>query len=117
MRISDWSSDVCSSDLFECIFCMVDMHAITASLLDPDDLRRSTRELAAAMIASGIDPRKNILFNQSQNPDNATLAWIFNCIARLGWLNRITQVKKKAGKDPQNVPTGLQLASTPARTP
>src|SRR3546814_5024436 len=87
---------------FECIFCMVDMHAITASLLDPDDLRRSTRELAAAMIASGIDPRKNILFNQSQNPDHATLAWIFNCIARMGWMNRMTQFKEKAGKDREN---------------
>ncbi|MFC3675252.1 tryptophan--tRNA ligase [Ferrovibrio xuzhouensis] len=92
---------------FECIFCMVDMHAITASLLDPDDLRRSTRELAAAMIASGIDPRKNILFNQSQNPDHATLAWIFNCIARMGWMNRMTQFKEKAGKDRENVSLGL----------
>jgi len=92
---------------FECIFCMVDMHAITASLLDPDELRRSTRELAAAMIASGIDPDRNILFNQSQNPDHATLAWIFNCIARMGWMNRMTQFKEKAGKDRENVSLGL----------
>ncbi|WP_341704627.1 tryptophan--tRNA ligase [Ferrovibrio sp.] len=92
---------------YECIFCMVDMHAITASLLDPDELRRSTRELAAAMIASGIDPEKNILFNQSQNPDHATLAWIFNCVARMGWMNRMTQFKEKAGKDRENVSLGL----------
>lgn len=92
---------------FECIFCMVDMHAITASLLDPDELRHSTRELAAAMIASGIDPEKNILFNQSQNPDHATLAWIFNCVARVGWMNRMTQFKEKAGKDRENASLGL----------
>lgn len=92
---------------YECIFCMVDMHAITASLLDADELRRSTRELAAAMIASGIDPKKNILFNQSQNPDHATLAWIFNCVARLGWMNRMTQFKEKAGKDRENASLGL----------
>lgn len=92
---------------YECIFCMVDMHAITASLLNADELRNSTRELAAAMIASGIDPKKNILFNQSQNPDHATLAWIFNCVARLGWMNRMTQFKEKAGKDRENASLGL----------
>ncbi|MCW0235539.1 MAG: tryptophan--tRNA ligase [Ferrovibrio sp.] len=92
---------------YECIFCMVDMHAITASLLDPDELRHSTRELAAAMIASGIDPEKNILFNQSQNPDHATLAWVFNCVARMGWMNRMTQFKEKAGKDRENASLGL----------
>lgn len=92
---------------YECIFCMVDMHAITASLLNADDLRNSTRELAAAMIASGIDPEKNILFNQSQNPDHATLAWVFNCVARLGWMNRMTQFKEKAGKDRENASLGL----------
>lgn len=91
---------------FECIFCMVDMHAITV-WQDPAELTRSTRELAAAMIASGIDPKKNILFNQSQNPDHATLAWIFNCVARMGWMNRMTQFKEKAGKDRENVSLGL----------
>ncbi|HLT76883.1 MAG TPA: tryptophan--tRNA ligase [Ferrovibrio sp.] len=91
---------------FDCIFCMVDMHAITVRS-DPAELKRSTRELAAAMIASGIDPKKNILFNQSQNPDHTTLAWIFNCVARLGWMNRMTQFKEKAGKDRENASLGL----------
>lgn len=91
---------------FECIFCMVDMHAITV-WQDPADLVRSTRELASAMIASGIDPARNILFNQSQNPDHASLAWIFNCVARMGWMNRMTQFKEKAGKDRENVSLGL----------
>lgn len=91
---------------FECIFCMVDMHAITV-WQDPADLIRSTRELASAMIASGIDPERNILFNQSQNPDHASLAWIFNCVARMGWMNRMTQFKEKAGKDRENVSLGL----------
>ncbi len=91
---------------FECIFCMVDMHAITV-WQDPADLVRSTRELAAAMIASGIDAERNTLFNQSQNPDHATLAWVFNCVARMGWMNRMTQFKEKAGKDRENVSLGL----------
>ncbi len=91
---------------FECIFCMVDMHAITV-WQDPAELVRSTRELACAMIASGIDPEKNVLFNQSQNPDHATLAWIFNCVARMGWMSRMTQFKEKAGKDRENVSLGL----------
>src|SRR3546814_4329286 len=72
MRISDWSSDVCSSDL-----------------------------------AAGIDPRRHIVFNQSQNPAHAELAWVFNCVARLGWLNRMTQFKEKAGKDRENASVGL----------
>jgi len=91
---------------FECIFCMVDMHAITV-WQNPAELRHSTRELASAMIASGIDPQRNVLFNQSQNPDHATLAWIFNCVARLGWMNRMTQFKEKAGKDRENASLGL----------
>jgi tryptophanyl-tRNA synthetase len=91
---------------FECIFCMVDMHAITV-WQDPAELVRSTRELACAMIASGIDPEKNVLFNQSQNPDHATLAWVFNCVARMGWMSRMTQFKEKAGKDRENVSLGL----------
>ena len=91
---------------YECIFCMVDLHAITV-WQEPAALRQSTRELAAAMLASGIDPKKNILFVQSQNPNHAELAWIFNCVARLGWLNRMTQFKDKAGKDRENVSVGL----------
>jgi tryptophanyl-tRNA synthetase len=91
---------------YECIFCMVDLHAIT-TWQDPADLRRSTREVAAAMLASGIDPKKNVVFVQSQNPNHAELAWIFNCVARLGWLNRMTQFKDKAGKDRENASVGL----------
>jgi tryptophanyl-tRNA synthetase len=91
---------------YECIFCMVDLHAITV-WQDPAELRKSTRELAAAILASGVDPKKNTLFVQSQNPDHAQLAWIFNCVARLGWLNRMTQFKDKAGKDRENASVGL----------
>jgi tryptophanyl-tRNA synthetase len=91
---------------YECIFCMVDLHAITV-WQNPAELRSSTRELAAAILASGVDPAKNTLFVQSQNPDHAQLAWIFNCVARLGWLNRMTQFKDKAGKDRENASVGL----------
>ena len=91
---------------FECLYCIVDLHAITL-WQEPDELRASTREVTAGLIAAGIDPDKNILFNQSQNPDHATLAWIFNCVARLGWLNRMTQFKEKAGKHRENASVGL----------
>ena len=74
---------------YECIYCVVDLHAIT-QWQEPDELRDSTREVTAALIAAGIDPKKNIVFNQSQNPDHAQLAWIFNCVARLGCLDRMT---------------------------
>jgi tryptophanyl-tRNA synthetase len=91
---------------YECIYCVVDLHAIT-QWQDPAELRDSTREVTAALIAAGIDPEKNIVFNQSQNPDHAQLAWIFNCVARLGWLNRMTQFKEKAGKHRENASVGL----------
>jgi len=91
---------------FECIFCVVDMHAITV-WQDPAELRANTREVAAAMIAAGVDPVRNIIFNQSQVPAHAELAWIFNCVARLGWLNRMTQFKEKAGKDRERASVGL----------
>jgi tryptophanyl-tRNA synthetase len=91
---------------YECIYCVVDLHAITL-WQDPEELRRSTREVAAALIAAGIDPKKNIVFNQSQNSDHAQLAWIFNCVARLGWLNRMTQFKEKVGKNRENASVGL----------
>ena len=91
---------------YECIYCVVDLHAIT-QWQDPEELRKSTREVTAALIAAGIDPKKNIVFNQSQNPDHAQLAWIFNCVARLGWLNRMTQFKEKAGKHRENASVGL----------
>lgn len=90
----------------ECIFCVVDMHAITV-WQDPKELRSNIRELAASMIASGIDPENQVLFNQSQVSAHAELAWIFNCVARIGWLNRMTQFKEKAGKHRENASLGL----------
>ena len=88
------------------IYCVVDMHAITV-WQDPANLRYATRELVAAYIASGIDPEKSILFNQSQVPAHAELGWIFNCVARVGWMNRMTQFKDKAGKNAEQVSLGL----------
>jgi len=90
----------------ESIYCMVDMHAISV-WQDPADLRHATRELAAGFIASGIDPEKSVLFNQSQVSAHAELAWIFNCVARMGWMQRMTQFKDKAGKNAQNASLGL----------
>ena len=90
----------------ESIYCMVDLHAITV-WQNPEDLRRATRELCAGFIASGIDPEKSILINQSQVPEHAQLAWIFNCVARMGWMQRMTQWKDKAGKNQQNASLGL----------
>ena len=91
---------------YETIYCMVDLHAITV-WQDPSALRRQTRELAAGFIASGIDPAKSILFNQSQVAEHAQLGWIFNCVARMGWMQRMTQWKDKAGKNSQNASLGL----------
>ena len=91
---------------YETIYCMVDLHAITV-WQDPAALRRQTRELAAGFIASGIDPAKSILFNQSQVAEHAQLGWIFNCVARMGWMQRMTQWKDKAGKNTQNASLGL----------
>ena len=90
----------------DCVFCVVDMHAITM-WQDPADLKRAIREVTAAYIAAGIDPKRSIIFNQSQVPGHAELAWICNCIARLGWMNRMTQFKEKAGKDRENASVGL----------
>ncbi len=90
----------------ECIFCVVDMHAITV-WQEPEELTNSIRAVTAAYIASGLDPKRSILFNQSQVHEHAELAWVFNCIARLGWLNRMTQFKEKAGKDRENASVGL----------
>jgi len=97
---------VALQDTHDCIYCVVDLHAITVPQ-DPDALRNSIREVTAAFIACGIDPKKHIVFNQSQVPEHAELAWIFNCVARLGWLNRMTQFKEKAGKDRENASVGL----------
>ena len=88
------------------IYCMVDLHAITV-WQDPAALQNQTRELTAGFIASGIDPEKSILFNQSQVAEHAQLAWIFNCVARMGWMQRMTQWKDKAGKNTQNASLGL----------
>jgi tryptophanyl-tRNA synthetase len=90
----------------DCIYCVVDMHAITV-WQNPAELTRTIREVTAAFIASGIDPKKHIVFNQSQVAEHAELAWVFNCVARMGWLNRMTQFKEKAGKDRENVSVGL----------
>ncbi|MBN9333621.1 tryptophan--tRNA ligase [Devosia sp.] len=93
-------------DTHETIYCVVDMHAITV-WQEPNDLRRATREVAAAFIAAGVDPKRSIVFNQSQVMQHAELAWVFNCVARIGWMNRMTQFKDKAGKNSENVSLGL----------
>jgi tryptophanyl-tRNA synthetase len=90
----------------ECIYCVVDMHAITV-WQDPKELTDAIRQVTAAYMAAGVDPKKTILFNQSQVAEHAELTWIFNCVARLGWLNRMTQFKEKAGKDRENASVGL----------
>ena len=96
---------------FDSIYCVVDLHAITVPQ-DPAALRQSTREVAASLIAAGISTEKSILFNQSCVPQHAELAWIFNCVARLGWLNRMTQFKEKAGKNRENASVGLYAYPT-----
>ena len=90
----------------ETLYCMVDLHAITI-WQDPQTLRHNTRELAAGYIAAGLDPAKSILFNQSQVPEHAQLGWVFNCVARMGWMKRMTQFKDKAGKNTENASLGL----------
>ena len=90
----------------ECLYCVVDLHAITV-WQDPKELAHNIREVTAAFIASGIDPKKHIIFNQSQVSGHAELAWILNCVARMGWLNRMTQFKEKAGKHKENASVGL----------
>ena len=94
----------------ECIYCVVDLHAITQPFSvwgGPEKLADHTREVTAAYLASGIDPEKNIIFNQSQVVEHAELAWLFNCVARMGWLSRMTQFKEKAGKDREKASVGL----------
>jgi len=92
----------------ECLYCVVDLHAITA-WQDPSGLRSATREMAASLIACGIDPQAHVLFHQSAVHAHVRLGWIFNCVARLGWLNRMTQFKDKAGKDREQVSAGLYI--------
>lgn len=93
-------------DTHQTIYCVVDMHAITV-WQDPEDLKRWTYEIAAAYIAAGLDPQKSIIFNQSQVMEHAELSWIFNCVARMGWMARMTQFKDKAGENSENVSLGL----------
>ena len=93
-------------DDYECLFCVVDLHAVTV-WQNPEELKANTRSVTAAMLAAGIDAEKHIIFNQSQVPGHAELAWVFNCVARLGWLNRMTQFKEKAGKNKENASVGL----------
>jgi tryptophanyl-tRNA synthetase len=97
-------------EAYNCLYCVVDMHAL-AQPVDvwggPSELARNTREVTAAFIAAGIDPKKHVVFNQSQVSGHSELAWIFNCVARIGWLNRMTQFKEKAGKDREAASVGL----------
>ncbi|MDE2445146.1 MAG: tryptophan--tRNA ligase [Alphaproteobacteria bacterium] len=97
-------------DTHETLYCVVDLHAITQPTAvwgGPQVLRKSIREVAAAYMAAGIDPKKSVLFNQSRVHEHAELAWIFNCVARIGWLDRMTQFKEKAGKDKEKASVGL----------
>ena len=95
-------------DTHDCLYCVVDLHAIT-QFQKPEDLLRQTREMAAALLACGLDPEKCILFVQSHVPAHAELGWLFNCVARIGWLNRMTQFKDKAGKNAEASSAGLYV--------
>jgi len=101
-------------DQMPCIYCVVDMHAITADAgyAKPAELRTAVREVAAAYIAAGVDPKRSILFQQSAVPAHAELAWIFNCVARLGWMDRMTQFKEKSGKHKERASVGLYTYPT-----
>jgi tryptophanyl-tRNA synthetase len=104
--IRNW---VALQERYDSIFCIVDMHAITMPPWDPEALRAQTREVAAAYIAAGIDPSRCVIFVQSHVPAHAQLAWVFNCVAAIGWLNRMTQFKDKAGKDREGAMAGLYV--------
>ncbi len=95
-----------NDDANECIFCVVDLHAITVKQ-DPKELKKNIRETVATFVASGIDPKKSIIFNQSGVAAHSEGAWILSCVARMGWLNRMTQFKEKAGKDKEKASIGL----------
>ena len=95
-------------DKLECIYCVVDLHAIT-TFQDPKKLKNNILETAAGFLASGLDYKKSIIFNQSSVSGHTELAWIFNCIARMGWLNRMTQFKDKAGNDKEKASVGLYV--------
>jgi tryptophanyl-tRNA synthetase len=97
---------IAMQETHSCMYCVVDLHAITM-FQDPEELVGNIREVTAAYLACGLDPKRSIIFNQSQVSAHAELAWVFNCVARMGWLNRMTQFKEKAGKDRENASTGL----------
>ncbi|MBV9250037.1 MAG: tryptophan--tRNA ligase [Acetobacteraceae bacterium] len=103
--IRNW---VALQDAHNCIYCVVDLHAIT-EWQNPKELARQTREMTAVLLACGINPKRHILFLQSAVRAHVQLAWIFNCVARIGWLNRMTQFKDKAGKDRENASAGLYV--------
>ena len=98
--------DLNNDNMNECIFCVVDLHAITVKQ-DPKELRKNIRETVATFVASGIDPKKSIIFNQSKVSAHSEAAWLLSCVARMGWLNRMTQFKEKAGKDKEKASIGL----------
>ena len=93
-------------DQHDCVYCIVDLHAVTV-WQDPKELANQTRNIAAAFLASGVDPKKSIIYPQSRVKAHSELAWYFNCVARVGWLNRMTQFKDKAGKNSENMSVGL----------
>ncbi len=97
---------IAMQETHDCLYCVVDLHAMTI-FQEPKQLTANTRDVTAAYLASGLDPKRSIIFNQSRVHEHAELAWIFNCVARLGWLNRMTQFKEKAGKDRENASVGL----------
>ena len=93
---------------FECVYCIVDLHAIT-NYQDPKKLKSNILETVASFVASDLDPEKNIIFNQASVAAHSELAWIFNCVARIGWMNRMTQFKEKAGANKENASVGLMV--------
>ena len=93
---------------FECVYCIVDLHAIT-SYQDPKILKSNILETTASFVASGLNPKKNIIFNQASVSAHSELAWVFNCVARIGWMNRMTQFKEKAGSNKENASVGLMV--------
>lgn len=102
---------VALQETYDCIYCVVDLHAITVPQ-KPTELVSNIREVTSAFLACGVDPKRHVVFNQSQVAEHAELAWIFNCVARIGWLNRMTQFKEKAGKDRENASVGLYAYPT-----
>jgi len=100
--------DLQNEENTECIYCVVDLHAITIKQ-DPKELKNNIRETTATFIASGIDPSRSIIFNQSLVPAHSEGAWILACVSRMGWLDRMTQFKEKAGKDKEKASVGLYI--------